>query len=340
MTAATQRAQRRSRSLLVVVSLVFAVDCGSTEKQAVSTSSAVPDAFAIRRRLDRERVTLASFPRKVLYSWTKDKGARWLATTDPPRLLRVEIRKRPPDDAWYDVHLRASDDVEMRTLLSSPRFDHVRWTWTNVWGACDGLENERYGDQLVRIELKDDAIFAVFVPKTDDGLPNGGKDESNPFRLGMPEWSFVDLKGAPVAREAVLAHPERLAAVMHHSPSRLNGAWAGLREVVLVNEAEIERWSLGDDAALAALDDGARLVSDLSKLGVVPKTRADDADFVSRLMLQNKVDSSSPMDVESAWMLTLPFPRARYRDLDRIAALLESARSAQHFHRVVIVAAQ
>src|SRR5438552_1096085 len=167
-----RRTNGRSRSFAWTGALALAllVGCGSAEKQAVSSPSTKPNAAAIRARLDHERVTTSTFPRKVLWSWTKDKGGRWLATIDPPRLLRVEIRKHPPDDAWYDVHLRGSDDDELRALLTSPRFDHARWAWTDVWGACDGVESERYGDQLVRIELKDDAIFAVFVPKTDDGL--------------------------------------------------------------------------------------------------------------------------------------------------------------------------
>ena len=288
------------------------------------------------RRLDDERVTTSSFPRKVLWSWTKDKGARWLAKHDPPRLLRVKVNAHPPDDAWYDVHLRASDDDEVRSLLESPRFDHVRWAWTDVWGACDGLDGERYGDQLVRIELKDDAVFAVFVPRTDDGL-GGAVDASNPFRFGLPEWSFVDVEGRSVARAEVLAHPERLAAVYHHSPSRVSGAWAGLREIVLVNEAEVRTWSLGDAAVIDALDDGARLVRSLSRLDAVPTLRPDDAEFVSRLL--RSVDGrplEGELDLESTWMLTLPFPRAQYRDLDRLAGILEEARAAQHFHRVVV----
>ena len=314
----------------LIVFVTCCAGCGAADKKVDAAPMPEVEASAIRQRLDRERIDLSRFPRKIFYSWTKDKGARWLATQDPPRLLRVEIRKHPPDDAFYDVHLRASDDDAMRALLTSPAFDHVRYAWSNVWGACDGLENERYGDQLIRIELKDDAVFAVFVPKADDGL-GGAIDEKNPFRLGMPEWSFVDAKGAAVAREDVLAHPEHLAAVFHHSPSRVNGAWAGLREVVLVNEDEIAHWSLGDGDVLRALDDGARLLRDLSSLGAVPKDRVDDAAFVSTLMLSD----APSKDVESSWLWTLPFPRARYRDLDRLASILESARASQHFHRSV-----
>lgn len=334
---------RIERAAIALVALV-SVHCAHTEKQAVSAPPAPVDARAVLSRLDVERVTIATFPRKVLYSWTKDAGARWLATQDPPRLLRIQIQKHPPDDAWYDVHLRASDDDEMRTLLSSKPFDVVRWAWTNVWGACDGIENERYGDQLIRIELRDDAVFAVFVPRTDDGL-GGAVDESNPYRLGMPEWSFVDLKGAKVERSEALAHPERLAGVFHHSPSRAKtanassastGAWVGMREIVLVNERAIASWSIGDPSAIAALDDGARFVRAFRRLGVLPLAGANDPSFVGDLMLRAGARSDvGGLDAESSWLLGLPFPRPRYRDLARIASILEAARDAQRFHRVV-----
>jgi hypothetical protein len=291
--------------------------------------------------LDGREITPRSFARRTLYSWTKTEGARWLVKHEPPVLLRWAVHPHPPDVSFYDVHLRATEDDTMGSMLTNAPFDHVRYAWPNPWGACDGLADERYGDQLIRIVLRPDALFIRFVPRTDDGL-DGRIDDANPYRLGLPEWSFFDLEGNEVPRAVALQNARRIAAVFHASPTRVpstGGAdFSGYREYVLVNESMIESWSLGTPEIRAALDEAAHVVDALRIPGsplAVPRPEGDA--LFSRVM---RIDALRDRDfdalpLESRWLLTLPFPRAQYRDLSHLSSVLHVDRTVQHFTRVV-----
>ena len=334
------------RRVLPSLTLLALCACAARDGRLAPTTTKSPRAPVAAALLAGREIVHVDFARKTLWSWTKVEGARWLCRQEPPRLLRWKIHDRPPDVSYYDVHLRGTRDRALGKLLSSPPFDRVRYAWPNAWGASLGLDGERYGDQLVRIVLRDDAIVARFVPTTDDGL-SGAADEGNPYRFGLPEWSFFDLSGREVAREVVLADPSKLAAVYHLSSTRTpsdehgHRAFAGYRELALINEAMIAEWSLAGDEVLAALHDARVIVQALSDEGAVPRARDDDQEFLGRTMLEwgargGGVDRAP---LEARWFLTLPFPRPQYRDLGAIVSSLDAARGAQAFHRVVFPSA-
>ena len=291
--------------------------------------------------LDGREITPRSFARRRLYSWTKREGARWLVTHEPPVLLRWEVHPHPPDVSFYDVHLRSTEDDVMGTMLANPPFDRVRYAWPNAWGACDGLDDERYGDQLVSIVLRPEALFVRFVPRTDDGL--GGRiADDNPYRLGLPEWSFFDLEGREVSRAEALGHAERIAAVFHASPTRLPPAagegFSGYREYVLVNERMIESWSLGTPEVRAALDEDAGVVDALQAPGSpLNAPRAPGDPLFSRVMRLDVATDAElrVLPLEERWLLTLPFPRAQYRSLAHLSQILHDDARVQRFSRVV-----
>ncbi len=321
---------RVARTLAMLL-LVAASSC----RVAPSKPVVVAPVGGLRERLDDERVTASHFAHKVLYSWTKVEGARWLAKQDPPRLLRYRVHLRPPDVSFYDVHLKASDDDVMQTLFTSPPLDRTRYAWPNAWGACDGLGEERYGDQLLRIVLRDDAIFARFVPRTDDGL-GGLVDDANPYRLGLPEWSFFDLAGHELTRAEALAARARLAAVFHWSPTRErpeDGAtYSGYREMVLVNESMIEEWSLGTPAIAFALHDAAETTNATNAAVAATGQVAFDVQQVGALL---RLRDPRPPRVRDEWLLTLPFPRPQYLEMGKLTELLKHAEVSQRFERVV-----
>lgn len=266
-------------------------------------------------RLDAEVFTLDRFARRTLWSWTG--GATAAALADGPPLLRVRIHLHPPDSSFYDVHVRASSDAALRELLTHAPFDRTRYAWSNPWGAALGLDEERYGDRLVRVELRADAVVARFVPRTAEGGPA-------PF--GLPEWAFQTVDGTPVSREAVLADPARLAAVVHVRAAWSGGTFVGYREVVLIQEGALARYELGTPAVRAGLDAALDLLRGLS--GRVPDERADDPAFLTRLVEGTWPAGGAP-DVEARWFLTLPFPRPAYRDLPALTRALVHARYAQ-----------
>jgi hypothetical protein len=109
-----------------------------------------------------------------------------------------------------------------------------------------GWPGETYGDQLVRVLLRQEAWLARYR----DG-----------------QLDVVDMDNAPVAAADVLAHPERLAGVFFVRDAAAGGPTCygsfrsgdhGYREFIIGNEAMIEEWSLGT----AEIRD--RLASDLA----------------------------------------------------------------------------
>ncbi|MEO7092911.1 MAG: hypothetical protein ABI175_06655 [Polyangiales bacterium] len=298
-------------------------------------------ADVLGQLLDGREITPFSFARRTLYSWTSSPGARWLVKHEPPVLLRWQVHPHPPDVSFYDVHLRSTEDDTMGGMLGSPPFDHVRYAWPNPWGACDGLGDERYGDQLIRVALRPESLLVRFVPRTDEGL-DGRIDDGNPYRFGLPEWSFFDLAGNEVPRVEALANARRIAAVFHASPTRRRPeagvGFSGYREYVLVNESMIESWSLGSPEVRAALGEAADVVDGLVVPGsplAAPRT-ADDG-LLSRVMLVDaaRAGGFDALPLESRWLLTLPFPRAQYSDLRHLSEVLHTDAGAQHFTRAV-----
>lgn len=276
---------------------------------------ALPPALAARLR--HEVVTLDRWAHRELWSWTSAATAAALEAGPP--LLRVHIHPHPPDSAFYDVHVRTTADVALRELLTHAPFDRTRYAWPNPWGAALGLDEERYGDRLLRVELRGDAVVARFVPRTAD---------SGPEPFGLPEWSFATVDGAEVSRDAVLARPSRLAAIVHVRAAWSLGTFVGYREVVLVNEGAVARWELGTPAVRAGLDAARDFLRDLGAVGRIPPSRASDHAYLSRVVEVGWRDGKAE-DAEAAWFLTLPFPRPSYRDLSALSRALGHAKFAQ-----------
>ncbi len=231
----------------------------------------------------------------------------------------MTVLRHPPDRSHYDVHLRGSDDHAAATMFAEPPFDHVRYAWTNPWGAIDGVDDERYGDHAIRVLLRPDAIVVRFVPRK----PFGRDDPTSPFRLSLPEWSFFDLSGQEVDRTVALAERHRIAAVFHIVLARDGDRFVGYREIVLVQEQPIESVAIGGPELVAALTDARAIVTNVDRADAVPR-HCDDR-FVADHVRARWVEAREPIDDEERWLLTLPFPRDRYRDLPRLSALLAHA---------------
>ena len=287
------------------------VACGSPAARAPA-----PPSPATPPDLGPHVVALDRFARRELFSWTSGSTAARLAAEGPP-LLRVPIHRRAPDVSFYDVHLRATEDLALRTLLTAAPFDKTRYAWPNPWGAALGVEDERYGDRLIRVLLRADAVVARFLPREGAGAAIDG-----------PEWAFQAVDGSAVSRDDVLAHPARLAAILHVRSAWAGKTFVGYREYVLVQEAAIERFELGTPAVRAALSNGAALIEQLRRSAAVPRTRSNDALFLESVVAVGwpHGEAASP---EAAWFLTLPFPRSRFRDLGTLRSTLLRAQIAQ-----------
>lgn len=127
-----------------------------------------------------------------------------------------------------------ADSIALAVVLTQDgRFKKARYAWSEPWATRMGWPGETYGDQLVRVLLRQEAWLARYR----DG------------RLDV-----VDMDNAPVPAADVQAHPERLAGVFFVRSEQAGGPTCygsfrsgdhGYREFIIANEAMVEEWSLG-----------------------------------------------------------------------------------------------
>ena len=218
--------------------------------QARPTAEATPApaASAATPLVDLARAKLAAFDvsdtrvaRRVLYTWTTaaqvkelDKNPVLLSRTERPGVGRSFYQQVLELDALQTARPAS-------VMLSGPAFAKLRFAWPHAWPTAIGPDGEAYGDQLVRVTLRSSAVFGRF--DTQAG------------------WTFVDMENQSVAEAEALAHPERIAAVYFANRGNAVDAQgqtrAPYREYVLVNESQIEEWSLGTRAIQEELDGAA-----------------------------------------------------------------------------------
>ena len=120
----------------------------------------------------------------------------------------------------------------LATLLYTTAFAKMRFAWHAPWATRNGWPGEQYGDYLIKVTLKPEAIIVALATAT------GAFEARN-------------LLNEAVSREAVIARPERIAAIYFVSDAALDSV-AGIprpiatfREYALCNEAMIESWEVG-----------------------------------------------------------------------------------------------
>lgn len=209
-------------------------------------ASTPPEASALGAQLAAAGVTDDDFARRVLYTWTTHGQIAELAK-GAALLTRMESTKagRSAFDAALDeVIAKAPRDRIARDLRGGKKgLSFRRFAWTSAWPTSVPLGAVAYGDQLLRVVLRPDAILARFEP------------------TASSRWRFVTLDGAAVATAEVEANPQRLTAVFHvHDDGKTH-----FREYVLCNESMIESWSYGTPEALAELRASAELLAGLAK---------------------------------------------------------------------------
>jgi hypothetical protein len=184
---------------------------------------------------------------RQIYTWTRKDQAdamrkhRWLLT-----------RTMSPERGYavFDDRLRQVPALGVvAQLLRRDALKYRRFGWVTPWPTLMGWSSMDYGDQLVRVTLKDEAIIGVL-----DSRERG--------------WRFVSVDGAPVQEKVVLDHPERLGAVYHvwhgnREQPPLGGA-ESFREYVLCNESMIARWEMATDALRQEMQGGATMIAELA----------------------------------------------------------------------------
>jgi hypothetical protein len=267
-----------------------------------ASTSKVPTALLAW--LGQAQVDDGSFAKSTFYTWTTGEQIDELATSK----VLLQRTSSSIGSAAYDIHLQLSQDPFARRLRDD-EFARVRFAWTAGWPTVLGLAEHRYGAHLVEVRLKPTAVVAR-------------------FELGEP-IRFHDLQQHEIPAADVVAHPERLAAVLHVDTSAQNPA-ARYREYVLLNESMVEEWSYGTPQLLELVASDRRNVAAL-------RARLGDASKLDLATIWRA--GAPPDDLTARYLGALAFDNRAYRPQtltwDELVAALGPAPDARPALRVV-----
>jgi hypothetical protein len=229
---------------------VVTIDAGDVSF-AQHDAAAAPDASAISARLQDEGVRVGAIARRVLYSWTSAKQVAELRA-NPLLLTRSESTTRGVTQLSSVLATLAANKNPLAERLVSAEFAKGRYAWSHAWAVRRGWQGESYGDQLLRIVLKPEALVVLLRGKT---------------------LSVVDLEDREVDVASALAQPERIAVVyfVNEGAAARNGACGSFsdcatgafREYFINNERMVQEWSLGTQPIREELERSISVVTAL-----------------------------------------------------------------------------
>lgn len=218
----------------------------STEPDAGSTALDVDKALAGTAVDDQH------FARRVFYTWTTPTQIEELQKNET---LLSRMESKTYGRSMFDVELdavlaRDKNEPIAKALRGGARgLAQRRFAWSAPWPTVVPLGTQAYGDQLLEVELREQALVAR-------------------FELGAtPRWRFVDLQGREVPLEEAKTQLHRLGAVLHVAGPASAEADAGTRnyrEYVLCNESMIARYRYGGPDLQHRLEDDAALLAALA----------------------------------------------------------------------------
>ncbi|MFN3202069.1 MAG: hypothetical protein ACE366_26925 [Bradymonadia bacterium] len=236
--------------------------------------AALPAEAASPAKLLEDQVVLSANPTtRVLYTWTTKEQIFALRHGAP---LLERARSPRHGLSRFDRALRATTKDQQHPLhahLLSDGYMSRRFAWAQPWGTLLGWGEETYGDQLIRIELKPEALVA--------SVQTGDR----------PRRWLTHPHGQPTPRPSAAEDVGKIGAVFHiHEGGRYCGPSTHklvgtmmvreapaecvevgtfgsesrfYREYILFDPAQIARWSYGDRQCRAALRADIELVGQL-----------------------------------------------------------------------------
>lgn len=199
-------------------------------------------------------VSESGFVRHKLYTWTRAEQIDELrASARAPLLSRERGAEGAP--SLFDQAL-LDDPHPLARHLRRAGNRARRFAWVAPWATRMGWEQGDYGDRLIEVTLRDEAWTARFDPRA------------------TPRWRVVDADGAEIPEDRVARTPERVGAVYH-----VGDGPRAFREIVLVSEAQIERWAYSTAPLRALVGAEASELSGLAAhLRLEPPAIPDDLD--------------------------------------------------------------
>jgi len=247
---------------------------------------------SVEARLDAHAVTHDDWVRLDLYTWTTPSQIEALRTGGPllvateatagratpfNRLLRTIARERRPGH-------------ELATVLRDhPALIRRRYAWPSPFATVLGKGPRRYGEALIHVELRPEAVIARLDPSSDR------------------PWQLRDGEGRAVELEALIADPMRLGAVYYLEVGTQQSI--PFREYVLCNEAMVARFSVGTVEVRERVAAERQLVLELAE-GPFAELRPG----VERWRAWPQwIDPAPAPTLVSLWHRTLAFDNPRYR---------------------------
>ena len=185
--------------------------------------------------------------RRTLYTWTTSDQVAELVHTN--RLLVRDTSPRYGSSyVDYVVHALAAQGEPIAQLLDTTTYAKARFAWVSPWPTRLGFPGETYGNELIRVTLRPEAIVLALSTAT-------GTFEA--FALDGTRVDHID--------------PPRIAALYFVSDATRPAArgvpapQTTYREYVLCNESMIESWEVGTADVRATLDHDANVVDEMAR---------------------------------------------------------------------------
>lgn len=218
-----------------------------------------------------------------LYTWTTAdqidelrRGADILtrSTTSEGGLSQYQIGLAEHDGTFSD---------SIVALLRRNEFSNLRFAWSNPWATSAGFGKEQWGDQLLKINMKDSAITIIFGSYWHasevygvDGFGNEFHDlaelEGREHHIALVYHYYVEYKLKSTRRARTV-----LFTITQGAP---------FREFVIINEEMIESFEYGTPAILEGLhNDADQLHAIAEELDntQVDKKDAKDRDYLTSI---------------------------------------------------------
>jgi hypothetical protein len=326
---------RKTIFLLPVFLFALAVFYGSENANAnlVGIKPNADSALMVHAR--SYTVSLKDFGKKVFYSWTTPSQIKELRGDDD-FLSRSESPTK--GKALYDIILSdtAFDKYPMATILRREQFAKKRFAWIDGWATVMGWEGENYGDQLLKITLKDSAIVVAFYPYCDAPDSTFGK-----------HFAYSDANGNRLSEKYVLQHQNQIAAVYFsaikigsrtqtegsYKPKKMDSTEIHYREYIICNEKMIEHWEYGTPSVKKKMNEEINFLNELSTYAKANKINDTYYSYWSNFNCWEEVSLDNSITVAGLYDYTIALPNDFYllnqKRLPTISATMTNAFSAQ-----------
>lgn len=301
----------KRRRTAVVAGSLLAGACGPPAPPRPEPAAVARDPRAAAvAALARDALYHREHGRRTLYTWTTEEQVQELR-----RARRLLVREESPEHgASYleqVIHALAERGDPLAALLDSTGYAKMRFAWHAPWATRAGWPGEHYGDRLIRVTLRAQAI--VLSISTASGLVEAH-----------------DLAGRSIAAADALAAPDRIAAIYFVSDPAavlpgLPPAATTYREVALCNEAMIESWATGTPEIARELEANAAALEALARYLRTREPWTEPAPPQVRHAWIEPVPDGGP---EHAFRAALAFDNRNYRlDPDALEALAKLLRA-------------